>query len=179
MSDPCPVSVDTLAAYWSGDLAEDRQDALEEHLFACAACSARSGRMAAVVQLLRATIPPVVSAARVERMAAQGVRLRTTEVPPGAAVTVVFSREVDLLVHRLRADLADAQRVDCEVCGGDGTRLFLLEQVPFDRQRGEVLIACQRHYADLGPPDILFRVTAHAADRPARVSDHTVLHVFE
>jgi hypothetical protein len=131
------------------------------------------------VQALRGAVPPVLSPARLERLAAEGLRLRTTEVAPGATATVVFARDVDLLIHRLRADLGGATRVDCEVRSGDGTRLFMFEQVPFDRERGEVLIACQRHFADFAPPDIVFRVTAHGGDGPARVSDFAVMHLFE
>lgn len=41
--------------------------------------------------------------------------------------------------------------------------LFVDPLAPFDPARGEVLIACQRHFAAF-PPDVVFDVRALAAD---------------
>jgi hypothetical protein len=180
MTDPCaaPLSFETLADYWTGALALARQDEVEEHLFACPSCGERSARLASLQQALASVIPPIVSSARLDRLVADGARVRTTDVPPGATVKVVFSRDLDLLVHRLRLELPDATRVDCEVIDGAGSRLWLLEGVPFDSARGEVLIACQRHYAPNGT-DIRFRLTAADTAGAQHVREYLVLHGWE
>jgi hypothetical protein len=167
------LSFETLVDYWAAELPAAEQDAVEEHLFSCASCTDRSGRLAALQRGVRSIIPPVITAARLERLAQAGTRIRTTEVPPGATVSVVFARDVDLLIHRLRVDLPGVTRVDCEIAGVDGTSIGLAEGVPVER--GEVLIACQRHFSALGPPDIVFRL--RAAGQPDRV--YTVVHRWE
>ena len=56
--------------------------------------------------------------------------------------------------------------------------MFAVPDVPFDAAAGEVLIACQRHYASF-PPDIVFEVTAHRAGGPVLAARYTVLHVYD
>jgi hypothetical protein len=169
---------DTLLGYWSGHLETSASEMVEEHLFSCPACTARSAGIAAIVNALRTAIPPVLSSERLGQLVRAGARVRTTDVPPGATVTVEFSSGVDLLVHRLQADLSAARQVDCQILKADGTALLLLEHVPFDSDQGAVLIACQRHYAPMGP-DILFRVTAHEAAGARQVGEYTVVHVYD
>jgi hypothetical protein len=180
MTDLCaaPLSFDTLVDYWTDGLTAAQQETVEEHLFACPSCTERSARLASLQEGLRSVIPPIVSSARLDRLVASGARVRTTDVPAGGTVTVVFSRDLDLLVHRLRLDLPDATRVDCEVVDAAGSRLWLLEGVPFDPARGEVLIACQRHYEPNGT-DIRFRLTAADAGGAHHVREYLVLHAWE
>ncbi len=48
---------------------------------------------------------------------------------------------------------------------------------PFDRARGEVLVACQRHFSSL-PPDIAFDVRAHDPSGRVSLTTFTVPHRF-
>ena len=74
----------------------------------------------------------------------------------------VFPAGADLLVHRLAGlDRTLAERVDVIV-----------------RERGEVLIACQRRFSGL-PTDVAFDVRAHTGDGEAPVRTFLVPHVFE
>src|SRR3954470_4652878 len=112
MTCAAPVSFETLADYWAGDLAAPEQDVVEEHLFSCLPCTDRSAGLAALQRALGTPIPPVVTPTRLDRLVRAGTRVRSTEVAAGATVTVVFSRAVDLLIHRLRVDLPDAAQID-------------------------------------------------------------------
>jgi len=174
-----PVSFADLADYWTDDLDPERSRHVEDHLFDCASCADRTARVAELVRALRAIVPPVVSRDRLARLEHDGVRVRTTEVQPGARVTVAFSPDVDLLVHRLKADLTHAFWVDCDVLDANGARLLGLEQVPFDREAGEVLIACQRHYMAEYPPDVCFRVSAVDTDGTLTTREYRVFHDAE
>src|SRR5262249_41024582 len=138
-----------------------------------------SARAAALLGALRSLVPPVVSGTWVEQLVRRGASIRTTEVQPDVPVTVAFTPEVDLLVHRLWGDLSRADRVDCEVLDANGARLLTVDHVPFDRQHGHVLIACQRHYADEYPPDIRFRISALAADGTRTIREYRVFHDAE
>jgi hypothetical protein len=175
-----PLAFETLVALWAGELPEAQTAAADEHLFACEACSAASDRLGKVVTGLRGLVPPVLSHALRDRLASQGMRLRVTNVQPGVEATAHFTRDVDLLIHVLHADLSRAARVDVEVLAPDGEPRVALEQVPFDATKGEVLIACQRHYEHMLPPgvDPIFRVHAFEAGERRRVGDYLVIHVW-
>lgn len=172
---------ETLVALWSGDLPEAEAAEVDEHLFACDACAATSHRLCGLVAGLREVIPPVISHARRDRMAASGTRIRLTTCVAGGKATAVFGREVDLLVHALRADLSGAEQVDLEVVGTDGVRLVSLEHVPFDPASGEVLIACQRHYQALhaGDSQPIFRLHVVEGGTRRHLADYLVHHIWE
>jgi hypothetical protein len=180
MSAAHPIPFEKLVALWAHDLPPEEAHAIEEHLFACEACDAASDRLGRLVGGLRDAIPPVISAAHRDRLAARGVRIRFTPCDVGAPATARFASDVDLLVHGLRADLSRAERVDVEVIGPDGVARVSLEHVPFDRSSGEVLIACQRHYEHVFPPgvDPIFRVHAHEGGARRRVGDYLVHHIW-
>jgi hypothetical protein len=50
--------------------------------------------------------------------------------------------------------------------------------VPFDRDAGEVLVACQRYFAML-PPNIVIEVTVHDREGGESRSLYPIPHVFE
>lgn len=173
-----PTSWDVLVRYWAGDLTSEETAAFDEHLMGCAACSAQSARVAAVVQGLREVIPPVVTRDALARLRARGTRIEENTFFPGRQ-PVVFRRGVDLLVHRLAgADLTGAVRVKVAV-RVESTGALLVEELnaPFDAKDG-VLIACQRHFGDL-PPDVVFEVTAIDAAGGERTTAYAIPHVFE
>jgi hypothetical protein len=171
---------DTLSALWTGDLGPDDAAAAEEHLFACDECAAASDRLAKLVGALRGIIPPIVSHAQRERLVRAGARLGITIVSPSTTADAYFKRDVDLLIHVLRADLSRAERVDFDVVRPDGVVALTLEHVPFDAKAGEVLVACQRHYQGLYPGgDPTFRVHAINAGGERDTSEYIVVHHWE
>mgnify|MGYP006262752617 CR=1 FL=1 len=74
--------------------------------------------------------------------------------------------------------MSDADRVRVTVRVEEtGDILFDAPFAPFDAERGEVLIACQRHFAAL-PPNIMFEV--HSYKGAAVTSESfTVPHRFD
>lgn len=58
-----------------------------------------------------------------------------------------------------------------------GAPSYQLEQVPFDRAKAEVLIACQRHYEGMFPAnDPVFHVHAVEGGERKHVGDYVVVH---
>ncbi|HTA88690.1 MAG TPA: hypothetical protein VK745_03920 [Polyangiaceae bacterium] len=164
--------------YWANDLALAQAEGIEEHLMGCESCSAESARVSAVAEGVRGLIPPVVSRAALGQLRARGVRIAENTFAPGHQ-PVVFPRGVDLLVHRLAGfDLSKAERVRVAV-RIESTGALLVEDpnAPFDAQDG-VLIACQKHFAEL-PPDVLFEVTAIEATGAERTARYSIPHAFE
>jgi hypothetical protein len=175
-----PIPWATLVDYWAGDLDEAETAAVDEHLFGCGACTATSARVAVVTEAVRDVLPPVVTRARVERLRAGGVRVRENAFQPGARSDVDFTRDADLLIHRLEGlALADAARVDLRITSeATGDEISSFEGVPFDATAGTVLVACQRHYSAL-PHDTVMTVSIHAPSAPPRTARYTILHHWE
>jgi hypothetical protein len=173
-----PVPYETLVGWWAHDLADSEAARIEEHLFACDACAAASEAIGRLMGGLRDLVPPVISRAHRERLLGAGKRITFTPCEPNGAARAVFEKDVDLLVHELRGDFRSADRVDLDVVTG-GQIVLSLEDVPFDRERGTVLIACQRHYRDMpgGDPTFRIHVVEKGERRPA--VDYLVYHVWE
>ena len=176
---PClmPLADETLTALWSGELGEAEADAAEAHIFACDACEARSRRLARLVEGLREVVPPVLSAAHLDRLRAAGKKLLVTDVQPGVDSAAFFARELDLLVHALHGDLAHAQTVDLEVLAG-AREPMRFERVPFSRAAGLVFVACQRHFQTLYPDDTRFRVVASEPGGRRVIGEYFIAHTW-
>jgi len=83
------------------------------------------------------------------------------------------------LHHALHCDLANADRIDVEIAAPTGTPRYVLEAAPFDREKGEVLIACARHYETMfAGADPIFTVHAFSAGERRAIGDFVVTHVW-
>jgi hypothetical protein len=173
-----PLPFQTLVDYWSRALSDEETSVLDEHLFGCEGCTERSGKVVALVRSLGTLLSPVIGRGRLDQLLAAGARVRDTMVEPGECPTVVFSPGIDYLIHHLRAQLNDVRRVDCQVFSPDGRVINDLLHVPFDAERGEVIIACQRHYLTNGM-DTHFRLTTFDHAGASQVREYAVLHVIE
>jgi hypothetical protein len=91
---------------------------------------------------------------------------------------VYFAPDVDLLVHALHGDMANADRVDVEIASPTGALDHTCENVPFDRAKGEILIACQRHFEGLIASDPIYRVRVVEAGTRRAVGNYVVTHVW-
>lgn len=173
-----PIPFETLVALWCGDLAPESADPVEEHLFSCDECAAASDRLGKLVAGLRQFIPPVISHAHRDRLAAAGLRLRHTPVASGIDAEAHFAPDVDLLIHVLEADLTGAERVDVELLDPQGVSRLQFAHVPFDGQTGEVLIACQRHYEHEGAlgSDPVFQVNVYQGGVRRQAGRYFVRH---
>ena len=175
-----PIGDERFAAYWANELTPDEVAAIDDQLFACAGCSGDATRLSNIVQAFRTMVPPVITRADVERLRAQGRVVRDQDFSPGVRTPVTFDRDVDFLIHHLRGlELADAERVEVVVRSeSGGGPLFEDHFAPFDRDRGEVLIACQRHFAAM-PSDIVFDVRVHrTGSAPSTVATYLIPHDF-
>ena len=177
----CP-QFETLVALWAGELREPKAASIDEHLFSCDACAAASERLAHVIVGLRAMIPFVISHAHRDRLVSSGTRVLVTPIDPGtdpgARKRARFTPDVDLLVFALRGDISRAERVDVDIASPTGSPRYTLEGVPFDREKGEVLIACQRHFEGMFPADPIFSVHAVESGERRTVGDYIVTHVW-
>jgi hypothetical protein len=173
-----PITYEALVAWWAHDLPEPEVARVEEHLFACDSCAAAAEAIGRLAGGLRELIPPVISRAHRERLLGAGKRITFTPCEPNGTARALFAKDLDLLIHELKGDFRAADRVDLDILAG-GNVMIALEDVPFDRERGTVLIACQRHYRDMPGGDPTFRV--HVVEKGARKppADYLVYHEWE
>lgn len=139
-----PIDFETLVAYWLGEVPDEREALLEQHLFGCAYCTGQLESLAGLASGVRAavkdgTVSMVVSGPFVEAMKQSGLRLREYRVGPGGSVNCTIAADDDAVVSRLRAPLAGVKRLDVvNIQGGEPD--MRLADVPFDAQTGEVMM---------------------------------------
>jgi hypothetical protein len=169
-----------LVDYWAGDLAAERQDAIDEHLMGCSTCTAESARVAAITEAVRGMLPPIVSTEMVAVLRKRGLRVLENPMQPGERKEVVFPSDVDLLLHRLQGlPLGDAASVHFTMLEESTQRVMArADDVPFDRTTGSVLVACQKHYASM-PHDTVAEIRVRSASGQESVQRFTILHIFE
>jgi hypothetical protein len=175
-----PIPFETLTALWAGELAPEEADSVEVHLFSCDACAAAAQQLDRLLGTLYELIPPVLSRAHVERLVANGVRVKELQITRPTGNEAVFTPELDVFVFALHADMAGAERVDVEIHDTAGTPHMQFAHVPFDASRGEVLVACQRHYEayDTLLSDGRFKVFAYAAGQRREIGSFAIRHVW-
>ena len=97
------VAFDDLTDYAAGELSEAESTAIEDHLFACADCSERAAELEALVRAIApamctAEVGGFVTDAVLNRLAREGIRVRSYALAPGA---------VRAIRHRAIARLRD------------------------------------------------------------------------
>jgi hypothetical protein len=145
----------------------------------CATCSATSARVAAVTETLRAEIPALHAPEALARLREKGLRIEENRVLPDERKRVPFPTDVDLMIHRLGGlDLSTATRVSFTLRVEETDRIVVdIDDAPFDREGGAVLLACQHHF-DIFPPNTVARVQAHHDSGAETVVEFTILHQF-
>jgi len=140
-----PVALDALVAYWLGELPQEREAALEEHLFGCTQCTGQLEELAALATGVRATVldgkvSMVVSEPFVDAMKDAGLSVREYQVEPGGSVNCTIGTNDDGVISRIRAPLAGVQRLDVvRMLGASGPEERLTD-VPFDADSGGLVI---------------------------------------
>jgi hypothetical protein len=171
------AALETVAAWVLRELAVADSEAFEEHLFACEACTGNARRMQHLIELLSASLPPVLTLARRQALGARHAPLPAVDVEPGQRRRLAIGGSQPVGIWIMHAALAGATRVDLEA-RAEGRLLFALADVPFDAARGEVVLACQTHYSAL-PRVLEVRLEATGPDGERPVSEYILDHEFE
>jgi hypothetical protein len=167
-----------LVEYWTADLDEHATAAIEDHVFGCEACTREMARIQRVVAVFRGAVPPVISVEQLAELRKAGLALEENAFMPGTRTPVTFRAGVDVMIHHLAGlSLRDAARVSVTV-RSESKGIVMHEDplAPFDRERGEVLIACQKHFAAL-PTDIVFDVRVYR-DADVELATYSIPHQF-
>lgn len=173
------VAAENWIDFFASDLDEEAGERLEQLLFECARCAAEAERWGAVAGGAGMAIPPVITTKALRALQDQGELMNENVMHPGEHRRASFPDGGRLLIHRLRGlDLARADRVNIALSTPSGAPLVRFEDVPFDRDTGEVIIACQRHFGESFPTDIVFEIERCVVDQVEVVATYGVDHAY-
>jgi anti-sigma factor RsiW len=110
------IALADLTDYTAGELPAAAAATIEEHLFSCTDCGARAAEFNALVRAIRpamksAEVGGFVTDAGLNRLAREGVRVRSYVLSPGAVVPCAVWDDDELMALRLRGDFGDASEV--------------------------------------------------------------------
>lgn len=177
----CTTSPQELLAYWLGELDDAHESRLEEHLFACSACSERLREIvdlgAAIrAELLHGNFAQVLPAAFVRRIKAAGLRVREYELEPGGSVNCTVTADDDLVVSYLRAPLRDVRRLDL-VLHDPTAGTLRVSDVAFDPEAGAVtLVPGIAYLRTLGHAQQRARLVAVDGVHEREIAEYTFNH---
>lgn len=175
----CPT-LEAIAEWALGELPQADDEAFEEHYFACDACFERARHLLRFVAQLRASLPPILTAERRERLEARRPQLTRVHVQPGGRATLRLGPTADVAFWVMHAPLQGVTRVDFEARDSAGGLVFALSDVPLDASRGEVVLACQTHYRGLpGGSELRVQLVADEPGQRRPLGEYLLEHVFE
>jgi hypothetical protein len=139
------LSVETLLDYWLHDCDAATTDTVDAHLMQCDACGQALDGLIALGDGVRGTfragaVAAVTSGPFVQRLAAQGLKVREYRLPHNGSVNCTVAPDDELLVSYLEAPLQGVGRLDAVAqlsIEPDVQHRF--EDIPFDARAGEVL----------------------------------------
>jgi hypothetical protein len=175
----CPT-LETCAAWALDELSEAEAEAFEAHVFGCERCFAHAQRLQQLTADFRSMLPAFLTKERQQRLEATRSSLPAVHVAPGDQATIRLGDSAPVGIWVMHAALSDVERVDFEARSADGSLLFAVPDVPFDRERGEVLLACQIHYRALPMgPDLFAKLSTRHGAQTRVLGEYVLNHVFD
>jgi hypothetical protein len=157
----CPLSGELLADHFARALEREESDQIEAHVFECDDCARLYQAAGDVPAALHRLLGLVIGPERLAALLASGAGVRAVPILPGVPAVVEFTPGIDYLIFRLQGDLAGASRVDVEASDAEIGPILSIEGAPWDPERGEVLVACQRHFMT-GHARVVMQVRVYA-----------------
>jgi hypothetical protein len=143
---PAPIEFADVVDYWAGELTGAEEDRIEEHAFACADCARDLGAAEALARGIAAVaregrLHSVVTDSILNRFAADGMRIRMYTLEGAGIVQCAVWADDDLVVARIRADLADVNSVTIVARQASGDEISRLSDVAVRPGQREILNA--------------------------------------
>ena len=176
------IGLADLADYVSGELVEAAAAAIEDHLFSCASC----GASAAEIDALLRAIPPAARSAEagggfvtdavLNRLARDGVRVRTYALSPGAVVPCAVWDDDEVMALRLRGNFAGASEFTLSQRVGGREVSRATGQVG-SSSHGEVIYAEPAALVrELPVVEVEVLLTAHEDGQDRPIGSYTLVH---
>ena len=179
---PAPIEFADVVDYWAGDLTSAEEDRIEEHVFTCADCARELGAAEALARGIAAVaregrLDSVVTDSILNRLAADGVRVRMyTLEGPGIVPCAVWADD-DLVVARIRADFAEVDSVTIVTRQASGDEIGRLSDVAVRPGQREILNAFSAaHLRKLPPTRVEVTVTGQIGSGERTIAEYSLEH---
>ncbi len=175
------IALADLTDYAAGELDDVEAGALEEHLFSCADCGARAAEFDVLVRAIRRAVRSgevggFVTDAVLNRLAREGMRIRTFTLSPGAIVPCAVWEDDELMVLRLRGEFGDASEFTVSQRVG-GTEVSRSTGHSTAGSSGELLYATPAAMVrQLPVVQVDIHVTAHVGSEQRAVGQYALMH---
>jgi Putative zinc-finger len=179
---PAPIAFADVVDYWAGDLTRVEEDRIEDHVFTCANCAralaAAEGLARGIAAVAReGRLDSVVTDSILNRLAADGARVRTYTLEEGGVVHCAVWADDDVVVTRIRADLAEVESVSIVTRQASGDEISRLSDVAVRPGQREILNAFSAaRLRTLPPTRVLVSVTAHSGGGERTIAEYTLEH---
>jgi hypothetical protein len=179
---PTPIGFADVVDYWAGDLTSAEEGRIEEHVFTCTDCARELAAAEALARGITAVardgrLHSVVTDAILNRLAADGVRIRMFTLEGTEIVPCAVWADDDLVVSRLRADFAGVDSVTIVARQASGEEISRLSEVPVRPGQREILNAFSAaHLRKLPATRVHLTVTAQIGSGERTVAAYTLEH---
>ena len=175
------IGLADLTDYGAGELSEAEAAAIEEHLFSCADCGRRAAEFEGLVRGIRraarsAEVGGFLTDAVLNRLARDGVRLRTYALSPNAFVPCAVWDDDELMVLRLGGDFGDAREFTLsQHVGGAEVSRATGQAAP--GPHGEIIYAIPAaSVRQLPVAEVQVFLSAHEGDGTRPIGSYTLVH---
>ena len=179
---PAPVAFADVVDYWAGDLAPAEEDRIEAHVFTCVECARELAAAEALARHIRSVaregrLIAAVTDSILNRLAADGVRIRTFTLESDDVVPCAVWADDDLVVARIRADLADVDSLTIVTRQASGEEIGRLSDVAVRPGQREILNAFSAaHLRKLPQTLVHITVTARTDRGESTIAKYTLEH---
>ncbi len=179
---PAPIGFANVVDYWAGELTRAEEDRIDAHVFTCADCARELAAVEALARGIAAVarsgrFHSVVTDAMLNRLAADGVRIRMYTLEGTGIVPCSVWADDDLVVGRIRADFADVDSVTVVTRQASGDEIGHLSDVAVRPGQREILNAFSAaHLRKLPPTRVRVTVTAQIGSGERTLAEYTLEH---
>jgi len=179
---PAPIGFTDVVDYWAGDLTQAEEGRIEEHVFACAGCARELAAAQAlarnIVSVAReGRLHSVVTDAILNRLAADGVRIRTFTLEGSGIVPCAVWADDDLVVSRIRANFEDADSVTIVTRQASGEEIARVSDIALRPGQHEILNAFSAaHLRKLPATRVHVTVTGQTGSAERTIVEYTLEH---
>jgi anti-sigma factor RsiW len=174
------IALADLTDYAAGELPDAEAAAIEEHLFSCGDCAARAAELDALVRTIRpaarsADVGGFVTDAVLNRLARDGVHVRSYALSPGAFVPCAVWDDDELMALRLRGDFEGVSEVTLSqrVAGTEVVRAT----GHVASSHAEIIYAIPAAWVrQLSEVEVEVLLTAHEGGEERPIASYTLVH---
>ena len=177
-----PIGFAAVVDYWAGDLSPAEQDRIDEHVFTCAACARELAAAEALARGIatmarEGRLHTVLSDAILNRLSADGVRIRMFTLEGSGIVPCAVWADDDLIVSRIRADFSGVDSVSIVTRQASGEEIRRVSDIAVRPGQREILNAFSAaQLRSLPATQVHVTVTAQVGTGERTIAEYTLEH---